>query len=369
MAADTAPIARAIRAQALHLGFDRVGYCEGRLPPEARHLERWLAAGMHGEMSWIQRGRERRLDPARVLPGVRSLIVVAISYASPRLEEPQIPLAPTRGRVARYALGQDYHRVAGDRLLALEEFIESAAPPHRAMAYVDTGPVLERMWAGRAGIGWVGKHSLVLNKEMGSYFFLGVVLTTLELPPDPPATDQCGSCTLCIEACPTAAIVEPRMVDSRRCISYHTIELRGPIPPEHREAIGTRVFGCDDCQEACPWNRQLEGPAAGSAFPVRPGSASPSLLELLIMTRDDYLDRFRGSAIKRATYDGLRRNAAVALGNLKVESLPALEADSIVGALDRVASSDRESQVLREQSARSAERIRRRLDAAGGADA
>lgn len=340
-------VARAIRARALALGFERAGFCDAIPPEEIAHFERWLAAGMHGGMSWMQTGRERRLDPALVLPGVRSIIVVAMSYARPGRDAPPstMPDGVSRGVVSRYARGDDYHDIMGDRLLELERFIEQAAPGHRAMAYVDTGPILERMWAARAGVGWIGKNALVLNKEMGSLFFLGVILTTLPLLPDVPATDQCGACTLCIEACPTAAIVEPRMVDSRRCISYHTIESRDAIPEEYREPIGPRVFGCDDCQDACPWNQHATN------APSRDDSASPSLIELLVMSREQYQKRLRRSAIKRATYRGLRRNAAVALGNAAARS-------ETLRALEKVAADPTDDPLVREHAGWAAARQR-----------
>jgi len=348
-------LARAIRARALALGFERAGFCDAVPPEEIAHFERWLAAGMHGQMSWMQKGRERRLDPALVLPGVRSIVVVAMSYARPGSDAPAsaTPDGISRGVVSRYARGDDYHDIVGDRLLELEEFIGKVAPGHRAVAYVDTGPILERMWAARAGVGWIGKNALVLNKEMGSLFFLGVILTTLPLPPDDPATDQCGACTLCIEACPTAAIVEPRLVDSRRCISYHTIELRDAIPEEYREAMGPRVFGCDDCQDACPWNQHASDVPSrgGEAFPSRDGSAFPSLLELLAMSREQYQEQFRGSAIKRATYRGLRRNAAVALGNAAARR-------ETLEALEKVAEDPKDDPLVREHAGWAAARQR-----------
>jgi epoxyqueuosine reductase len=214
--------------------------------------------------------------------------------------------APLSGEVAAYARGEDYHRTVGEKAARLAGFVRERFDA-RAAEYVDTGPILERLWAARAGVGWIGKNALVLNRDSGSYFFLAVILTDLDLPPDEPASDQCGSCSLCVEACPTGAIVEERVVDSRLCLSYHTIELRGSFPPEHRAALGPRLFGCDDCQTACPWNR---------ADQVASPSRDHDLVEILTMTLADYTQRFRGSAMKRATYHGLRRNAAIAIGNL-----------------------------------------------------
>ncbi|MFQ5700261.1 MAG: tRNA epoxyqueuosine(34) reductase QueG [Acidobacteriota bacterium] len=346
---DPADLGRAIRSKALSLGFERVGFSNAAVPDEARHFERWLDAGMHAGMRWMETSRTRRLEPATVLEGVRSLIVVALSYDSPGAPE---PAAPEGGIVARYARVQDYHQVMGERLTELEAFIESRAPGHRARAYVDTGAILERMWAARAGIGWVGKNSLILNKDMGSFFFLGVVLTTVRLPPDQPATDQCGACTLCIEACPTQAIVEPRIVDSRRCISYHTIELRGDIPDAYRVPLGTRVFGCDACQEACPWNAPTAARSLPEAFTPREDWSSPSLTDLLTLSHTSYLERFRGSAIKRATYQGLKRNAAIALGNrLAARSGDARARRDAIAELSAVAADKKEPVSLRRHAA------------------
>jgi len=313
---------------------------------------------MHAGMKWLETGRDRRMDPGLVLEGARSLVVVAHAYASPGTP-PAGGTAPgeeLRGFVARYARGDDYHEVTGSRLARLQSFIETNAPGHRALSYVDTGPLLERMWAARAGIGWVGKNALVMNEEMGSYFFIGVILTTLELPPDDPIADRCGSCSLCIDVCPTAAIVEPGVVDSRKCISYHTIELRGALPVEDRQAVGTRVFGCDDCQEVCPWN-EAPGEEGHGSFPSRSASASPSLVQLLTLGHADYLERFRGSAVKRATYKGLRRNAAVALGNALAGVAPgAPGSEPAKAALAAVAGDTEEDPSIREHARWGAER-------------
>jgi len=293
-----------IEERARALGFDHLGVCSASpLPPEIDLFRDWLARGHHGEMAWIERGVDQRLDPSLLLRGVLSILVGAVRYSPPPHRQDSAPLA---GEVAAYARGEDYHRVVGEKAAALATFLRERFDA-RAAEYVDTGPVLERLWAARAGVGWIGKNALVLNRDSGSYFFLAVILTDLDLPPDEPALDQCGSCSLCVEACPTGAIVEERVVDSRLCLSYHTIELRGSFPAEHRAALGTRVFGCDDCQTACPWNRD---DAAGSA------AGGLDLVEMLTMTLADYTRRFRGSAMKRATYHGLRRNAAIALGNL-----------------------------------------------------
>ncbi len=300
---------RAIEARARELGFDALGICAADRPPEASRFEEWLSRGFHGRMAWIERSKEKRLDPARVLPGARSILVGAVRYA-PQSPPPRPALS---GRVSCYAWGDDYHLVVGEKAAGLAAFIREGFGA-RALDYVDTGPILERLYAARAGVGWIGKNAMALSKDLGSYFFIAVVLTDLDLPRDEPAADQCGSCTLCIEACPTGAIVEPRTVDSRLCLSYHTIELRGAFPAEHRVDLGDRAFGCDDCQEACPWN----------GGPIRPperllprgDEGAPDLVGLLGMDIATYTRRFRGSAMKRATREGLRRNAAVALGNV-----------------------------------------------------
>jgi len=336
-----------------------VGLCTATPPEEARHFTAWLDAGHHAGMGWLERGRDRRLDPQRVLPGARSFVVVALAYARPglaaggaaateasRREDGDDP----HGFVARYARGDDYHRVMGDRLARIENHIEVEAPGHRALAYVDTGPLLERMWAARAGIGWIGKNALVLNEEMGSFFLLGLVITTVALPPDVPVTDRCGGCTRCLDSCPTRAIVAPRVVDSRRCIAYQTIEHRGSIALDDRPGIGERLFGCDDCQEACPYNGPDAETAAGP-LGRRPETSDASLASLLEMTEADYVDRFRGSAMKRATFTGLRRNAALALGHaaarIPAGSAPRARAEA---ALARAAADEGEEPVVREQA-------------------
>jgi epoxyqueuosine reductase len=342
-------LSRAIREKALRLGFDRAAFCEARLPEEAHHFDRWLQAGMHGSMEWMAGSRDRRLDPAKLLEGARSMVVVALAHGA-RADGGAAP-STRDGIVARYARSDDYHRVMGDRLQELQDFIEASATGHRALAYVDTGALLERLWASRAGLGWIGKNALVLNERLGSYFLIGVVVTTLALPPDPPAADRCGSCTLCIDACPTAAIVEPRLVDSRRCVSYHTIEMRGGVPEEFRESIGLKVFGCDECQEACPWNGPLPTLEA-SALAARPEWTTLSPFDLLAMSHAEYLQRFRGSAIKRATYQGLRRNAAVALGNAGEAGAAAL------ALLDRIGSDPAEDPIVKEHALWAAGRLR-----------
>jgi epoxyqueuosine reductase len=328
-----------IEARATVLGFDHLGVCAASPPPpELDRFHEWLARGLHGEMAWIERAADQRLDPSLLLRGVSSILVAAVRYDPP----PPSDSKPLSAEVAAYARGEDYHRTVGEMAARLAGFVRERFDA-RAAEYVDTGPILERLWAARAGVGWIGKNSLVLNRESGSFFFLAVILTDLELPPDEPAVDQCGSCSLCVEACPTGAIVEDRVVDSRLCLSYHTIELRGSFPSEHRAALGTRLFGCDDCQTACPWNR---------ADQVASPSSHLDLVETLTMTLADYTRRFRGSAMKRATYHGLRRNAAIGIGNRlagrsSLRERPLLSGDARARAIEalKVAARDPEPSV------------------------
>jgi epoxyqueuosine reductase len=268
-------------------------------------------------MSWMAGKAEVRREPARVLPGARSVLCVALQYgpASDRPGgvggEPDGDLWP---RVARYARGRDYHELMGRRLAGLAQRSREAFPGCAARPYVDTGPVLERELAARAGLGAVGKHTNLLHPDAGSYFLLGELFTTLGLAPDPPLADLCGSCTRCLTACPTGALPEPYRLDSNRCISYWTIEHRGPLPAAARRLVADWVFGCDLCQEACPWNT-VPAPATDPALRLPPERAELDLASLLLLDRAGYVRRFRGSPMKRAKLQGLKRNAAVAMGN------------------------------------------------------
>jgi epoxyqueuosine reductase len=296
------------------LGFDLVAVGPAGPPDHAAAFEGWLDAGHAGTMAYLDRGRAKRGDPGRVLPGARSLVVCALGYY-------QGPAVAGPPGVARYAWGEDYHAVMEPRLETLAETISRLAPGTAARAYVDTGPLLERDLAARAGLGWIGKNTMLLHQDLGSFFFIGTVLTTASLESDAPLPDRCGSCTRCLDACPTAAFVDPYVLDARRCIAYLTIEHRGPIPGELRPGVGAWVFGCDVCQDVCPWNRRT--PVAGEpAFAPR---GHPPIAELLTLGEPAYLDSFRGSPLKRARREGLARNAAVALGNEGgAEDVPAL---------------------------------------------
>lgn len=316
-----------IKAHAAYLGFDLAGVTTADPPRYGAYYAEWIAQGMAGEMAYLGRQIEKRQDPGQVLPNARSLVVVAMNYRCP--DSDPIPDGTHRGKIARYARGDDYHDLMKEKLQALLLFIrDRAGRPVEGRVYVDTGPVLEREFAVRAGLGWFGKHTNLIHKRIGSWLLIGEILLDVELDRDRPAADHCGTCTRCIEACPTDAIVEPYVVDSRRCISYHTIELKGAIPLEYRAAMGDRVFGCDDCQDVCPWNRRA--PETGHpAFVSRPWNEMPALIEMLGLTPEEFRDRFRGSPIKRTKRRGLLRNAAVALGNTKDPgAVPAL-ADSL----------------------------------------
>ncbi len=344
-------LTEAIKAHAASLGFDLAGVTTADPPRHGDYYAEWVEQGLAGEMAYLERQIEKRQDPRKILPNARSLVVVAMNYRCPdpdpvsedtpenapdRMPDHTLggsheaaPESTPRGKIARYARGDDYHDVMKEKLLALLRFVQDrAGRPVEGKVYVDTGPVLEREFAVRAGLGWFGKHTNLIHKRVGSWLLIGEILLDIELDPDGPASDHCGTCTLCLEACPTDAIVEPYVVDSRRCISYHTIELKGAIPLEYRAAMGDRVFGCDDCQDVCPWNRRA--PETGHpAYAARPWNEMPDLIEMLGLTPEAFRTRFKDSPVKRTKRRGLLRNAAVALGNTKDPgAVPAL-ADSL----------------------------------------
>jgi epoxyqueuosine reductase len=318
-AAPSARLEDRLRTRAQELGAGAVGIArvdEESVALDARRLRRWLASGFGADLSYMSRSTARRSDPRLSFPGARSVIVLAFDYAFPSQDRADDAMRSSHGaaRVARYARGRDYHRVIPKRLRALLAWLGEERPGTAGRAYVDTGPVLERAWASRAGVGWTGKHSLALRAEGGSWFVLGVLVTDCALEPDPPVEDRCGRCTRCLDACPTGAIVAPYQVDARRCISYLTIERRGAIPLEFRAAIGERVFGCDDCQDACPWNAlAAESPIAD--FRPRGDLLERPLVSWLDLDDDAFAARFRGTALARARRDGFLRNVCVALGN------------------------------------------------------
>ncbi len=312
---DRQALTRFARQEAGRQGFDLFGVTPADPLAGAEFYARWVALGFAGEMSWLERNLERRADPRRRLPGARSVICLGMHYDPPAAapESGPVPGRP-RGQIARYARGDDYHGLIEGRLKALWEALRVHAGGGEGRWSVDTAPVLERELAARAGLGWWGKNTCLINRRAGSYFFLAEIVTTLELTADTPEVDHCGSCTLCLEACPTGAFPEAYVLDARRCISYLTIELKETIPAELRDGVGDWVLGCDICQEVCPWNRRA--PATGEeAFHAREGLDPVDLVELLGLDREAFNERFRRNPAKRPKRRGLLRNAAVCLGN------------------------------------------------------
>jgi epoxyqueuosine reductase len=306
--------AASVKARARGLGFDLCGIAPAPALPGLERIHEWIARGYAGDMGYLPRTAVRREDVRRVLPSARSVVVTATLYNSDRPYSVEID-DPAQALISRYAWGDDYHETVGRRLDALLEWMRGEADaPFEARAYVDTGPVNERAYAERAGLGWVGKNGCLINREAGSWLFLSEILCSVELEPDPPAFDECGTCTLCLEACPTGALVEPRVLDARRCLSYLTIELRRGIQADIRTGLGSHVYGCDICQDVCPWNRSAPHSDDPSWQP-RPGLDRPLLVDLWRKTDEDLRRLVHGSAMTRARTAGLRRNLAVALGN------------------------------------------------------
>ncbi|MBI3880175.1 MAG: tRNA epoxyqueuosine(34) reductase QueG [Verrucomicrobia bacterium] len=338
-----------LQQRARELGFDACRVTTAAAPADADHFHAWLADGRHGEMTWLARNADKRTDPQRVLPGARSIVCVAAAYSADRAESVvsgQWSVAnndaarpprttdhgprttdhgqPTTGVVARYARFTDYHDVLAEKLKQLSNFISTLAPESRSLWYVDTGPLLERDLAQRAGLGFIGKHTNLISRGLGNWFFLAEILTTAELEPDAPEKNRCGTCARCLAACPTQCITAPFQLDARRCISYLTIELKGSIPVELRPLIGNRIYGCDDCLAVCPWNKfaregALMKPHARAEF------LTPDLLELLALDNAGFKKKFAGTPMLRTKRRGLLRNVCVALGNVgDAHALPAL---------------------------------------------
>ena len=309
------PGTRELTRRVVHLaeevGFDRCAVAPVEDLPAAQRLEEWLSRDMHGSMAWMARDPERRTDPRRVVAGAKSVVVVAMNYHT----DDEASHDPRTACISRYAWGDEYHRVLGERLETLVEGLEKLIPGLQGRWYVDTGPVMEKAWAERAGLGWIGKHTNVIHRDLGSWIFLGAVITDVALQASRAHRDYCGTCSACIDVCPTDAIVAPYVLDARRCISYLTIENRGPIPVEYRAAMGNRVFGCDDCQDVCPWNRFAQMSAQAQSFAPRDHARAPALIELLHLDDDEFRSRFRDSPVLRAKRSGFIRNVAVALGN------------------------------------------------------
>lgn len=318
----------AIRRRARELGFDDCRFTSADPPASGGRFREWVAAGRHGEMEYLARQADKRGNPDLVLPGARSVVLLAASYASGEPgRDAQVAGPPAgSGVVARYARFADYHDVLAARLRELASFVdEQGGAGTRSLWYVDTGPVLERDLAQRGGIGFVGKHTNLVSRRLGNWIFLAEILTTLPLDSDPPEPNRCGSCARCMTACPTGAITAPFELDARRCISYLTIELKGPIPVSLRRAIGNRIYGCDDCLAVCPWNRfSREGHLM--RLQARQELATPKLVDLLALGDEGFKQRFRDTPLWRGKRRGLLRNVCIALGNTGgVEALPALE--------------------------------------------
>ena len=312
-----------IKEEAQRLGFALAGISPVELPPHEESFAQWLRKGLGGELGYLKRTEELRRDPRKLVPWAASVVSVGMNYYTP------MPRPPTqdgmKGWISRYAWGDDYHDLVKERLESLLGKVREIYPgPVEGRAFVDSGPVLEREFAGVAGIGWIGKNTQLISPRHGSWFFLGELFLSLELLYDHPIRDRCGQCDLCLKACPTGAFVGPYILDARRCISYLTIELKGVIPPHLRPLIGNHVFGCDICQEVCPYNVKAI-PTGEEAFSPREGLYTPELVPLLSLSEEEFRRRFRGSPILRAKRRGFLRNVAVALGNLKsLEAVPAL---------------------------------------------
>ena len=318
---------------AREIGFDSCRIAACKAPPHAMEFREWLGESAHGEMNYMQRGEEKRCDPQKVLAGAKSIVVFALNYFQGN--ESGIGFQPmddwqdahatpaATGRIARYAWGDDYHEVIAEKLDKIDNFLREFGGEQKC--YVDTGPVLERDYAAQAGIGWHGKSTMLIDQRLGTWFFLAEILTTLELPADEPVPNHCGTCERCITACPTGAITAPHRVDARRCISYLTIELKGVIPLDLRPLIGDRIFGCDDCLDACPWNRFAQE-SREAAFSARRSTTEMSLREYLELSDAEFRALFRNSPIKRIKRRGFLRNVCVALGNAgDISDIPAPE--------------------------------------------
>jgi epoxyqueuosine reductase len=315
-----ARLAAEVKELGRSLGFTKVGVSGVDLAADERRLDEWLAAGRHGTMEYMRRHGRKRTRPAELVDGTLRVISARMDYWPRGSRDARSVLADSRrGYVARYALGRDYHKVLRTRLARLARAIEERAGAHGFRAFVDSAPVLEKALARNAGLGWIGKHTNLIDREAGSWFLLGELYTSLPLPLDAPVGDHCGSCTACLDVCPTQAIVAPYQLDARRCISYLTIEQRGSIPLELRAAIGNRIFGCDDCQLFCPWNK-FARPTEAPDFSVRHELDGADLVRLFGWSESEWREKTEGSALRRAGYEGWLRNVAVALGNAQKDA-------------------------------------------------
>src|SRR5690348_4111315 len=312
---DLSALTARIRTWGAELGFAKLGIAGIELDQDEAHLLSWLREGRHGAMEYMQRHGVKRSRPHELQPGTVRVISARMNYFPEGSRDAWQTLRdPERGYIARYALGRDYHKLMRARLQKLADRIEAEIGPFGYRAFADSAPVLEKALARNAGLGWIGKHTLLLDRDAGSWFFLGELYTDLPLPVDAPSTEHCGTCTRCIEICPTRAITGPKQLDARRCIAYLTIELKEAIPVELRPLIGNRVFGCDDCQLACPWNKFAQ-PTREEDFAPRHGLDGATLVELFAWSEEEFLRKTEGMPIRRAGYEGWLRNVAVALGN------------------------------------------------------
>lgn len=304
-----------IQSAGRRVGFDKVAIAPAKTFREHEALKNWLSDGMHGSMDWMMRGEGKRRNPREVMPTARSVITCALNYNT---DNPYSTACrdPRRGWIARYAWGEDYHDLMKKMLSELAVAVQKRSPESRFRVYVDTGPVMERVFAKHSGIGWIGKNTCIIDKRLGSFIFLGVILTDLELKPDPLVPDYCGSCTACIDACPTQALVAPHKLDARKCISYLTIEHRGEIGPELASKIGNHIFGCDICQDVCPWNRKSPR-IVRPEFQPREGFFNPDLRQFAQQVETEYPQGFKNSPLKRAKKEGLLRNIVMAEKNIR----------------------------------------------------
>ncbi len=307
-------LTRALKAEAARLGFDACGISKAeRLDDEARRLEAWLQRGYQASMAWMERHFDKRVDPTRLVEGAQSVVSVLCNYYQP------VEPAEQAGRISRYAWGDDYHEVLKEKLFALYNWLDERLGGIHGRAFVDSAPVLDKAWARRGGLGWIGKHSNLINRRLGSYFFIGELIVDVPLTPDGPIPDYCGSCTRCLDACPTGAITEPYVVDANRCISYWTIEYRGDtIPDDPGRDFGAWIFGCDVCQDVCPWNKFKQATREPRFLP-RPGVTDTDLRTWAELNLEEWRARFRRTPVKRAKYEGFLRNVRRALDNLERE--------------------------------------------------
>lgn len=328
-----------IRQWGQEIGFQQIGISDIDLTEHQQHLSHWLQRNFHGNMQYMESHGEKRSHPEQLLPGTLRVISARMDYLPDTINMEEVLADKNLAYISRYALGRDYHKLMRKRLAKLADKISTIAGPHNYRAFVDSAPVLERALAEKSGLGWIGKNTMLINSQAGSWFFLGEIYTDLPLPPDPPQQQtHCGSCTACIDDCPTGAIVGPNQVDARRCISYLTIELRTSIPEHLRPLMGNRIYGCDDCQLVCPWNKFAQS-TQEEDFQPRNDLQSSQLVELFAWTEEEFLSRTEGSAIRRIGYECWLRNIAVALGNAPTST------DVIAALLSR---SDHNSALVRE---------------------